>query len=73
MKLLTFFRVLYCRGEGSCGGGPFPPLGVLQVSEGLFGQWEVQAPSEVSERALIVVTLLAPSEVRGKSIMELVG
>ena len=44
---------------------PFPPSEVLQILVALCRQREVQAPSKVSERDLIVVKLLAPLEVMG--------
>ena len=36
---------------------------VLQVPVGLYAWWEVKSPSDVSERVLVGVKLLAPLEV----------
>ena len=45
---------------GEMAEAPFPPLEVLRVMVVLYGQREVQAPSDVSEQVLVGVTLLAP-------------
>ena len=59
----VFFSKFFDAGvEGVVVEVPFTPSEVLHILVGLYGRREVKSPSDVSERVLVGVTLLAPLE-----------